>query len=121
MELHPQTESILICALIFAWAPRDIAAQQFGDFVKAVVDVERSLMAIGGDMHADEEAALLDNGSVQRNLWGINLYPDLLQEQWAEFDSMINVRPSEGNRSRDVQNPEIRAKIIAIEERLVQG
>ena len=99
---------------------KDIAAGQFGDFVKAVVDVERGLMAIGGDLHADEEAALLDAGSVQRNLWGINLYPELPTDQWLEFDSMINVRPSEGNRSRDVENPSIREKILAIAARLIQ-
>ena len=99
---------------------KDIAAEQFGDFVKAVVDIERGLMAIGGDMHADEEAALLDAGSIQRNLWGINLYPDLPDDQWIEFDSMINVRPSEGNRSREVESPAIRGKIVAIVGKLVQ-
>jgi hypothetical protein len=102
-------------------ALKQIAASQFGDFVKAVVDVERGLMAIGGDLHADEEAALLDIGSVQSNLWGINLYPELPEDQWVEFDSMINVRPSEGNRSRDVESPEIREKIVAIVGRLVQS
>ena len=101
-------------------ALKDIAAGQFGDFVKAVVDVERGLMAIGGDMQADEEAILLDNGSIQRNLWGINLYSDLPEDQWVEFDSMINVRPSEGNRSRDVENPGIRARILSIVRELVQ-
>ena len=99
---------------------RDIAAGQFGDFVKAVVDVERELMAIGADMHADEEAALLDNGSLRSDLWGINLYPDLKDDQWVEFDSMINVRPSQGNRSRDVENTAVREKILAIVRRLVQ-
>jgi len=99
---------------------RDIAAGQFGDFVKAVVDVERDLMAIGGDLHADEEAALMDGGSVQQNLWGINLYPDLPNDQWVEFDSMINVRPSSGNRSRDVENATIRDKILVIVGKLIQ-
>jgi hypothetical protein len=60
---------------------KGIASGQFGDFVKAVVDVDRGVMAIGGDMQADEEATLIDNGSVQRNLWGINLYPDLPNDQ----------------------------------------
>ena len=98
---------------------KEIADGQFGDFVKAVVDVERCLMAIGGDLHADEEAVLVDSGSAQRNLWGINLYPELPVDQWVEFDSMINVRPSEGNRSRDVENPSIREKILAIVSNLV--
>ena len=101
-------------------ALKDIAAGQFGDLVKAVVDVERGIMAIGGDMQADEEAVLLDNGSTQMNLWGINLYPDLPEDQWVEFDSMINVRPAQGNRSRDVENAETRAKILAIVGKLVE-
>ena len=111
----------IIHAAIARTALKDIAAGQFGDFVKAVVDVERGIMAIGGDMHADEEAVLLDNGSVQMNLWGINLYPDLPEDRWVEFDAMINVRPARGNRSRDVENPEIRAKILAIAGKLVEN
>ena len=93
---------------------REIAAGQFGDFVKAVVDVDRRMMAIGGDLHADEEAALLESGSDSGNLWGINIYPGLPDDQWIEFDSMINVRPSAGNRSREVENPAIREKIRGI-------
>jgi hypothetical protein len=100
---------------------RDMAARQFGDFVKAVVDVERGIMAIGGELHADEEAVLLDGGSAQRNLWGINLYPDLPAEQWVEYDSMINVRPSQGNRSRIVDDAAIREKIAGIVKTLVRG
>src|SRR5437667_8993599 len=78
------------------------AAAQFGDMVKAVVDVHRCIMAIGGELHSDEEAALVDDGSRQVDLWGINLYPAESTEDWIEFDSMINVRPAQGNRSRTV-------------------
>jgi len=77
-----------------------------------VIDVDRGLMAIGGDLHADEEAALMDAGATQRNLGGINLYPDLPDDQWIELDSMIDVRPSEANRSRDVESPAIRKRIL---------
>lgn len=100
-------------------ALRDMAIKQFGDMVKAVVDIEQSMMAIGGELHSDEEAALLDQGSLQRNLWGINLYPDLPHQEWIEFDSMINVRPSAGNRSRYVENPDIRSAVSDIVNRLV--
>ena len=99
----------------------DMAKQQFGDMVKAVVDVEQGIMAIGGELHSDEEALLLDQGSVQKNLWGINLYPERPLPEWIEFDSMINVRPSGGNRSRYVESAEIRNTIITIVNRLVQG
>jgi hypothetical protein len=98
-----------------------IAKQQFGDMVKAVVDVDQGIMAIGGELHSDEEALLLEQGSLQRNLWGINLYPERPASEWIEFDSMINVRPSGGNRSRYVERPEIRDAVIAIVNRLVQA
>ncbi|MFO0699661.1 MAG: DUF5674 family protein [Nitrospira sp.] len=98
-----------------------MAQQQFGDMVKAVVDIEQGIMAIGGELHSDEEALLLEQGSLQRNLWGINLYPERPAAEWIEFDSMINVRPSGGNRSRYVERPEIREAVIAVVNRLVQG
>ncbi len=100
---------------------REMARQQFGDMVKAVVDVEQGIMAIGGELHSDEEAILLDHGSRQPNLWGINLYPDKSPEEWIEFDSMINVRPSGGNRSRYVERTEIRESVTRIVHRLVEG
>ncbi len=98
---------------------RLLAAAQFGDFVKAVVDVERGLMAIGGELHADEEALLLQDGSRQEDLWGINLYPELPPAELIEFDSMINVRPLQSNRSRGVEDASVRRRIQEIVERLV--
>jgi hypothetical protein len=98
----------------------DMANQQFGDMVKAVVDVQQGIMAIGGELHSDEEAMLLDQGSVQTHLWGINLYPERPASEWIEFDSMINVRPSGGNRSRYVESGEIRDTITTIVNRLVE-
>jgi hypothetical protein len=99
----------------------DMAKQQFGDMVKAVVDVEQGIMAIGGELHSDEEAMLLDQGSLQKHLWGINLYPERPAAEWIEFDSMINVRPSGGNRSRYVESTEIRDTVTTIVNRLVEG
>jgi Protein of unknown function (DUF5674) len=97
-----------------------IAEVQFGDLVKAVVDIEQGIMAIGGDLHADEETVLLEQGSKQLNLWGINLYPNEPGEKWIEFDSVINIRPSSGNRSRGVDEPQKREKIIQVVNRLVE-
>lgn len=97
----------------------EIANNQFGDFVKAAVDIERKIMAIGGELHADEEAVLLADGSVQKNVWGINLYPDTSLHEFIEFNSMINIRPSLGNRSRGVENPELQEKIREIVGTLV--
>lgn len=97
----------------------NIAKNQFGDFVKAVVDVEKEIMAIGGELHADEEALLLQNGSRQENLWGINIYPEKSKEEWIEFDSMINVRPAQENRSRGVESLDIQRKIRDIVNKLI--
>lgn len=97
-----------------------LAESQFGDMVKAVVDVGRRVMAVGGELHSDDEAALLDEGSRQGDLWGINLYPGETDDDWIEFDSLINVRPSEGNRSRDVEDEGLRASIRDVVSELVR-
>lgn len=98
---------------------REIAEEQFGNLVKAVIDIEKEIMAVGGELHADEEALLVEHGSRQENLWGINLYPEKPPHEWIEFDSMINVRPSQGNSSRGIEDTEIRKKINELVKKLV--
>lgn len=98
-----------------------IAGELFGDMVKAVVDIEQKILAVGGELHADEEAFLLDRGSKQKNLWGINIYPDLKMPDMLEYDSMINIRPSQNNPSRTVASPEIRKTISAIVKALIKN
>lgn len=97
----------------------EMASNMYGDFVKAVVDLEKGIMAVDAELHADEEQLLLENGSRQQDLWGINLYPGLMGEDFVEFDSMINVRPSQHNRSRGVENEDTRKKIIAVVSKLI--
>lgn len=97
-----------------------IAEQQFGDMVKAVVDIDRGIMAIGAELHSDEEATLLQDGSTQSALWGVNLYPDEHGDGFVEFDSMINVRPAAGNRSRDVESEAVRERIREVVRALVR-
>ena len=99
---------------------KEMAVSLFGNLVKAVVDINDGVMAIGGELHADEEQLLLDAGSKQKDLWGINLYTDKEGEDFIEFDSMINLRPSQNNRSRSVDDENIREKIIQIVKKLVQ-
>jgi hypothetical protein len=99
---------------------KQMCKKRFGVFVKAVVDVEKEIMALDADLHADQEALLLENGSQQKNLWGINIYVDFLKDQRIEFDSMINLRPSFGNRSRGVDDPEVQKKIIEIVSKLIK-
>ena len=96
-----------------------IAKQRFGDLVKAVVDLKKEIIAIDAEMHADEEALLLQNGSSQEDLWGINLYPEKKGKDFVEFDSIINLRPSQNNKSRGVDDPKIRKKIVSIVDKLV--
>jgi len=91
-----------------------MAAAAFGNLLKAVVDVDRELIAVDAELHSDLEALLLADGSKQKNLWGINFYPDMQGDDFIEFDSMINMRPSQGNRSRGIEDEEIRKKIIEI-------
>jgi hypothetical protein len=90
---------------------RTLAEGRFGDMIKGVVDLERGILLLDADLHADHEAILLADGSKQASLWGINLYPDVAGEDWLEFDSMINLRPSFGNRSRGVDDPVTRVAI----------
>ncbi len=99
---------------------RHLALERFGDLVKAVIDLERRIMIVDADLHADEEAELLADGSQQRDLWGINLYPDLAESEWLEFDSLINLRPSFGNRSRGVDEPRTQQRIGGLVRELVR-
>jgi hypothetical protein len=88
--------------------------------VKAVVDLRLGVILLDADLHADQEAELLASGSAQADLWGINLYPDLPEPDWVEFDSMINLRPSFGNRSRGVDDAATREAIVELVGRLVR-
>ncbi len=99
---------------------KQIAQDTFGDLVKAVVDVDRELVAIDAELHSDLEALFLEDGSKQNRLWGINFYPELEGEDFIEFDLMINLRPSQGNISRSVDSKDIQAKIINIAKKWIK-
>ena len=99
---------------------KQMAANIFGNLLKAVIDVDREIIAVDAELHSDLEAVLLADGSKQKSLWGINLYPELPEDDFIEFDSMINMRPSQDNRSRGIEDEEIRQKIITIVRRGIQ-
>ena len=100
----------------------EMAENMYGDLVKAVVDVAKRIMVVDAGLHVDEEQLLLEGGSLQQDLWGINLYPDSYgEDDFVEFDSMINIRPAQGNRSRSVDDADTRARIIEIVEEIVCG
>lgn len=93
---------------------KSMAAATFGNLVKAVVDIDREVIAVDAELHSDLEALLLEDGSEQKSLWGINFYPEAKADEFIEFDSLINLRPSQGNQSRGVDNQDLRKKIIQI-------
>lgn len=91
-----------------------MASGRFGNMVKGVVDVEKEVIALDAELHSDLEALLLEAGSAQKDLWGVNLYPEMQGEDFLEFDSMINVRPSQGNKGRGVDDAAVRERIAAV-------
>ncbi len=98
----------------------EISLRIYGSLVKAVVDTENAVMIVDAQVHADQEIVLLESGSKEEHLWGINLYPDKYPAaDWIEFDSMINIRPSWGNRIRGIESSVIQEQIREIVSRLV--
>ena len=83
----------------------------FEDMVKYVVDVERGVVGLGGEMHADAEQLLLENGSRQADLWGANYYPGRGRDGCIEYTALINIRPAQGNRSMEIQDPALRQRV----------
>ncbi|MEK7160990.1 MAG: DUF5674 family protein [Patescibacteria group bacterium] len=100
---------------------KEMSRKMFGSLVKAVVDVEKGIMAVDGELHADLEVLLSENGSKRANLWGINIYPEIEGDERVEFDSMINLKPHLENRTRGVEDAFIRGKIIGIVNKLLKN
>ena len=98
---------------------KEYAANTFGDMIKCVADVDKGLLAIDADLHADLERLLLETGSLQTSLWGFNLYPDETGDDFIEYDSLINIRSWQGNPVRDVLDQEVRGKIENIVEKFI--
>lgn len=100
---------------------REIARERFCDLVKAAVDIEQEIMALGGELHIDEEVALIEReNSKSENIWGINFYPDKEGKDFIEYDSMINIKPSFGNRTRGVDDFAIKERIKNIAAKLIK-
>ena len=100
---------------------KTLAHAQYGDIIKAVVDVEQEIMGVGGELHVDIQSILIEKESSEGvNTWGINLYLEKSGDDFIEFDSMINLKPNLGNRSRGVEDFDIREKIRQIVNKIVQ-
>lgn len=98
---------------------QDIGKHWYADLVKGVVDIERGLVALGGEYHMDANTVLIAHGSAQNTVWGFNVYPDQHDEEWIEFTSLINIRPAVGNRGMLVESEEIRAAMRTVIERFI--
>jgi len=99
---------------------KEIAEERFGDLVKGAVDTEKGIMVVGGELHFDEAVLLNEQfQSKGKNIWGINLYPDKSGDDMIEFDSVVNLKPNVGNRTRGVDDPEIRKNIKEIVNKLI--
>ncbi|MCQ2156845.1 MAG: DUF5674 family protein [Bacteroidales bacterium] len=92
----------------------EIAAELYVDMIKAVADVRLGTLAIDAELHSDLEQLLLENGSLQDDLWGFNIYPEVEGDDFIEFDSLINIRPRQNNRSRNVEDESIQSRIREI-------
>ncbi|MDD4604403.1 MAG: DUF5674 family protein [Bacteroidales bacterium] len=103
--------------LKMVWENREV---DFTEMMKIVVDIEREILAIDGDMHADLEKMLLESGSLLQNLWGANIYPSKENDEFLEFTSFINIRPSQENRGMEIKDTRIRAKISFIVQKLLK-
>lgn len=88
------------------------------NYIKVAVDIERNILAGGGEYHADCEEILLEDGSHQDNIWGADWYPD---HRKVDFGALINIRPDQGNRSMEIEDPKLRVKIEAIIRKLLEG
>ena len=99
---------------------KKIASERYGDLIKGAVDIEKEVMVLGGELHIDEALKLVEKfQSKSKDIWGINLYPEKTGDDMIEFDSMINLKPDLGNRSRGVDSPEIQEKIKNIVGKLI--
>jgi hypothetical protein len=92
--------------------------EQYEGMIKIVVDIRRHILSGGGEMHADCESALLEDGSEQDDLWGANWYPD---EQRVEYESLINIRPRLGNRSILLQDDNLRKQVEVVTREILGG
>jgi hypothetical protein len=89
-----------------------------GSYIKLAVDIERGILAGGGELHSDCEAVLLEDGSRQADIWGADWYP---RTQEVGYESLINIRPRQNNRSMEIQDPVIREGVAQIVQQLLGG
>src|SRR3989344_9039446 len=98
---------------------RDIAKEFYVEMVKGVVDVEKGIIALGGEYHMDANTILVENGSEQKNLWGFNFYPDKTGDEQIEYKALVNIRPVHGNSVMEIQDENLRTAMRVIIRKLI--
>ena len=99
----------------------DMARENYGDMIKGVVDIEKEVIALGGEFHSDSSVVLVEQeGSNQEDIWGINIYPEKEKNEWLEFNSLVNIKPLKNNRDVEIESEEIKDKIKNIVDRLIE-
>jgi hypothetical protein len=98
----------------------DLAREFYIEMVKGVADIERDIIALGGEWHVDANQVLIQDGSSQENLWGFNIYVKKNKEDRLEYNSLINIRPLQNNRSMEIENENIKQKVFEIVNNLVE-
>jgi len=114
-------EIILVKNPVKLSVAKEAAEKTYGDMVKAVVDVNKKIIALGGEMHADCEIVLLEDGSNNEDIWGFNIYPDKNGNERLEFTSLINIRPRMNNKSMEIKDESLRQRIVDIVSELIIG
>lgn len=87
-------------------------------YVKLAVDIQRGVAAGGGALHADCEAALLEDGSLQEDIWGADWIPSTQQ---TKYEALINIRPRQNNPSMTILDQSIRDRIGEVVQSLLEG
>ncbi len=98
----------------------ELLGNPYSSMIKFAIDIETEKVVFGGEMHADAEQVLLENGSLQKNIWGANIYPERNRSDWLEYTSLINIRPTQDNLSMEVSSNEIKNKINSIINKVIK-
>ena len=98
----------------------ELAKEFYVEMVKGVADIEREIIALGGEWHMDSNQVLIEDGSKQSDVWGFNVYINKPKKEMLEYNSLINIRPKLGNISMEIESEEIRNKIFEIVNNFIE-
>jgi hypothetical protein len=79
--------------------------EQFGSYIKTVIDINKKICSAGADRHFESEKILLDSGSRQSDVWGGGID---VKTRIIDYNSFINIRPGDKNTSNEILNTDTR-------------